>query len=148
MKPLDVKAAAQLFKVARSTLYTKMDKGELSRRQDKKLDFAELVRVFGEPGDRQTRQEKTLEVSELAQTFKETPEVLTRHAEREAELLARVAELEANLQATRQNLEKAEERENWFREQFGKMTDVIKLLEAPKIPEPAEKKSFWARLWG
>jgi hypothetical protein len=147
MKPLDIKTSARLFKVARSTLYNKIDKGELSRRPDGKLDFAELVRVYGEPGDRQTRQEKTQEASELVQTFQDTPEVLTRHAEREAELLARVAELEATLQATRQNLEKSEERENWFRDQFGKMTDVMKLLEAPKIQE-SPKRSFWKNLFG
>ena len=150
MKPLDLKTSARLFKVARSTLYTKIDKGELSRRADGKMDFAELVRVFGEPGDRQTRQEKTQETSELAQTLHETPDTLTRHVERESELLARVAELEAKLEATRENLEKSEARENWLRDHADKLTDTIKLLEAPKPIEPTEpavKKSFWGSLF-
>lgn len=146
MTPLDIKAAAKLFKVARSTLYTKIDKGELSRRQDGKLDFVELVRVLGEPGSRQTRQEKTEELSELARTLHETPGVTAGHAQREAELVARVAELEASLQATRESLAKSEERENWFRTQMDKLTDTIKLLEAPKKEDHPPQKGFWARM--
>jgi hypothetical protein len=52
MKPLDIKTAPTLFKVARSTIYTNIKNGKLSRRSDRKVDFVELVRVFGEPSDK------------------------------------------------------------------------------------------------
>ena len=54
---LDIKAAATLYKMARSTIYNKMEKGELSRLPNGKLDYVELLRVFGEPTNRKTRQE-------------------------------------------------------------------------------------------
>lgn len=145
MQPLDIKASSKLFKVARSTIYAKMDKGELSRRPDGKLDFVELMRVFGEPSDRATRQEKTERVSELVQTLHTTQSDTARLAEREAELEKAIEELKAENARKDELLREAKDREKWLQEQFGKLTDTMKLLEAPK-PKEEEKKGFWKRL--
>ena len=146
MQPLDLKASAKLFKVARSTLYAKLEKGELSRRPDGKLDFVELVRVFGEPSDRATRQEKTARVSDLVHTLHTTKDDTTRHAEREAELEKRVTELQLALTAKDELLQQAKDREKWMQEQFGKLTETIKLLEPPKKTEE-EPKGFWKKFF-
>ena len=54
MTLLSVSEAARALGVARSTIYDKVNDGELTRRPDKRLDSADLIRVFGEfsaPGD-------------------------------------------------------------------------------------------------
>ena len=41
--------AAKEWGVSRTTIYQKVNDGELSRTADKKIDIAEMLRVFGEP---------------------------------------------------------------------------------------------------
>lgn len=41
--------AAKEWGVSRTTIYQKVSDGELSRTVDKKIDIAEMLRVFGEP---------------------------------------------------------------------------------------------------
>lgn len=41
--------AAKEWSVSRTTIYHKINEGELSRTNDKKIDVAEMLRVFGEP---------------------------------------------------------------------------------------------------
>ena len=41
--------AAKEWGVSRTTIYQKFNDGELSRTADKKIDTAEMIRVFGEP---------------------------------------------------------------------------------------------------
>jgi hypothetical protein len=142
MKPLDIKTASALFKVARSTIYSKIDKGELSRRSDKKLDFVELVRVFGEPSDRQTKHEKTQDITEHTKTQKDTKASTSLYEEREANLKVRIRELEDGLHTSK-------EREAWMQGQIDKLTDAVKLLNAPKTDEQTPKKQgFFGRLFG
>lgn len=147
MQTLDIKAAAKLFKVARSTIYTRLEKGELSRSEDGKINFVELVRVLGEPGKRETRQEKTERVSELFQTLHTTDTDAIRHEEREAELKKELAEIKLKLAEKDELLNEAREREKWLQNQFGKLTETIKLLEAPK-PQEEKKQGFWKKIFG
>ena len=46
---ISVTKAAQQWGVSRTTIYQKVNDGELSRTADKKIDTAEMLRVFGEP---------------------------------------------------------------------------------------------------
>ena len=41
--------AAKQWGVSRTTIYQKVNDGELSRTSDKKIDVSEMLRVFGEP---------------------------------------------------------------------------------------------------
>ncbi|WP_227678803.1 helix-turn-helix domain-containing protein [Psychrobacter faecalis] len=41
--------AAKEWGVSRTTIYQKVNDGELSRTADKKIDVSEMLRVFGEP---------------------------------------------------------------------------------------------------
>lgn len=142
MKPLDIKTASSLFKVTRATIYAKIKNGTLSRRSDKKLDFVELVRVFGEPSDRQTLQEKRQEVSNVVQSIQNEKLNTSIHEEREAMQAQRIRELEDSLQ-------KAEERETRLMAQLDKLTDTVKLLNAPKMDEePPKKRGFFGRIFG
>lgn len=46
---ISVTKAAKEWGVSRTTIYQKVSDGELSRTADKKIDIAEMLRVFGEP---------------------------------------------------------------------------------------------------
>ena len=46
---ISVTKAAKEWRVSRTTIYQKVNDGELSRTADKKIDTAEMFRVFGEP---------------------------------------------------------------------------------------------------
>ena len=46
---ISVTKAAKEWGVSRTTIYQKVNNGELSRAADKKIDTAEMLRVFGEP---------------------------------------------------------------------------------------------------
>lgn len=46
---ISVSEASKRWAVSRTTIYKKIDDGELSRNSDKKIDTAEMLRVFGSP---------------------------------------------------------------------------------------------------
>lgn len=46
---ISVTKAAKEWGVSRTTIYQKVNDGELSRNSDKKIDTSEMLRVFGEP---------------------------------------------------------------------------------------------------
>ena len=46
---ISVTKASKEWGVSRTTIYQKINDGELSRTSDKKIDTAEMLRVFGEP---------------------------------------------------------------------------------------------------
>ena len=46
---ISVTKAAKEWGVSRTTIYQKVNDGELSRAADKKIDVSEMLRVFGEP---------------------------------------------------------------------------------------------------
>lgn len=46
---ISVTKAAKQWGISRTTIYQKVNDGELSRAADKKIDTAEMFRVFGEP---------------------------------------------------------------------------------------------------
>lgn len=46
---ISVTKAAKEWGVSRTTIYQKINDGELSRTADKKIDTSEMLRVFGEP---------------------------------------------------------------------------------------------------
>ena len=46
---ISVTKAAKEWAVSRTTIYQKVNDGELSRTADKKIDTSEMLRVFGEP---------------------------------------------------------------------------------------------------
>ena len=46
---ISVTKAAKEWGISRTTIYQKVNDGELSRTADKKIDVSEMLRVFGEP---------------------------------------------------------------------------------------------------
>ncbi|GAA0324899.1 plasmid replication DNA-binding protein [Psychrobacter aestuarii] len=56
---ISVTKAAKQWGVSRTTIYQKINEGELSRTADKQIDTSEMIRVFGEPAAKK-RTEQTM----------------------------------------------------------------------------------------
>ena len=60
---ISVTKAAKEWGVSRTTIYQKVNNGDISRTADKKIDAAEMLRVFGEPVSKK-RTEQSVDSSE------------------------------------------------------------------------------------
>ena len=49
MKKMTVGELSKLYGIHRQSIYKRINKGDLSKSADGKIDFAEAIRVFGEP---------------------------------------------------------------------------------------------------
>jgi alpha-mannosidase len=144
---INIKAAAEMVKVSRTTIYEKLKSGELSKSATGKIDTSELLRVFGSPADRHTKQEEKTHIEQLKSTLN------TEHFTKQLLDTTEKEGLKAQIKTLEDALSKAYERENqhieqvqWQRQHIDKLTDTIKLLEPPK---PQEKpRGFFSRLFG
>ncbi len=116
MKKLSVSELAKLYGYSRQAIYAHINKGNLSKSSDGLIDFAEALRVFGEP------QNKNVTVNQSQSTNSQN---LT-----EVDLLKRQVDmLEKQLNQAVQRENQALERESFYQEQIEAMQ---RLLEAPK----------------
>lgn len=110
---LNIKQAIDFTNKSKSTIYSKINSGELSRNSNGMLDTSELLRVFGSP---KTKNEQE----------KQAPLNNEKNLETEVNYLQKqVASLE-------KSLSEAKEREQWLQNQVASVTDAIKLLDFPK----------------
>ena len=135
---ISISEAAKMMKVSRNTIYEKFRSGELSRCPSGKVETSEVFRVFGDTSGRHTRQEQKT----FAQSVQSTP--AEQDSKTEQLYQAQIKTLEEALKQAREQIAKAEDREQWQRGQIEKLTDTIKLLEAPK--PNIKPKSFLDRL--
>jgi hypothetical protein len=109
MKALSVIELSQLYGMNRQSIYKRINKGDLSKNSDGKIDLSEAIRVFGEPSN------KNNNVTTLQST--------TVQKETEVDIL-------------KKQLELAHEREVFQREQLeakdNQIEAIQRLLEAPK----------------
>ena len=145
MAKLSISDAAKAAGIARSTLYEKINAGEVSRGPDKTIDTAELVRVFGElkddrPADgvgqggevnEPKRAAHALWLQELADRQQDQIERLQATVDRQAEQL-------------READERAAEERRGLLNQLDRMT---LLLPAPESG-PESSRGFWSRMLG
>lgn len=124
MKALSVIELAKLYGMNRQSIYKRINKGDLSKNSDGKIDLAEAIRVFGEPSHRSNPYVTTLQ-----------PPTVQKSAE--------VDTLKQQIDMLQKQLELAQEREQFQREQLKSKDDQIYslqlLLGAPKPQEPSEK---------
>jgi hypothetical protein len=119
MKALSVIELAKLYGMNRQSIYKRINKGDLTKNSDGKIDFAEAIRAFGEPSQR-SNQNVTLQ-SQATQN--ETESYVLRQ----------------QVDMLQKQLELAQEREQFQREQLQAKDDQIfslqLLLGAPKPPQ-------------
>lgn len=116
MKALSVIELSQLYGMNRQSIYKRINKGDLSKNSDGKIDLSEAIRVFGEPSN------KNSNVTTLQSTA----------VQKETE----VDMLKQQVDILKKQLELAHEREVFQREQLeakdNQIEAIQRLLEAPK----------------
>ena len=116
MKALSVIELSQLYGMNRQSIYKRINKGDLSKNSDGKIDLSEAIRVFGEPSN------KNDNVTTLQSTA----------VQKETE----VDMLKQQVDILKKQLELAHEREVFQREQLeakdNQIEAIQRLLEAPK----------------
>lgn len=120
MKALSVIELSKLYGMTRQAVYKQINKGNLTKNSDGKIDLAEAIRVFGEPSQR---------VNPLQST--------------DTQKLSEVHLLEQQVHMLQKQLEIAQEREQFQREELKAKNDQLqakdeqieslqRLLGAPK----------------
>lgn len=116
MKALSVIELAELYGMNRQSIYKRINKGDLSKNSDGKIDLSEAIRVFGEPSN------KNSNVTTLQSTS----------VQKETE----VDMLKQHVDILKKQLELAHDREIFQREQLeakdNQIEAIQRLLEAPK----------------
>jgi len=116
MKALSVIELAELYGMNRQSIYKRINKGDLSKNSDGKIDLSEAIRVFGEPSN------KNSNVTTLQST--------TVQKETEVDMLKQQVDI------LKKQLDLAHEREIFQREQLeakdNQIEAIQRLLEAPK----------------
>ena len=116
MKKLSVSELAKLYGYSRQAIYAHINKGNLSKGSDGLIDFAEALRVFGEPHKKDTTVNQSQSINSQNLT--------------EVDLLKRQVDmLEKQLNQAVQRENQSLERESFYQEQIEAMQ---RLLEAPK----------------
>lgn len=117
MKSLSVIELAKLYGMNRQSIYKRINKGDLSKNSDGKIDLSEAIRVFGEPSQR----------SNTHVTAVQSP---TLQKSAEVDILSRQVDM------LQKQLELAQEREVFQREELKAKNEQIeslqRLLGAPK----------------
>ena len=116
MKKLSVSELAKLYGYSRQAIYAHIKKGNLSKGSDGLIDFAEALRVFGEPHKKDT----TVNQSQSINSQNLTEFDLLK-------LQVDILEKQLNQALFREN--QSLERESFYQEQIEAMQ---RLLEAPK----------------
>ena len=120
MKALSVIELAKLYGMNRQSIYKRISKGDLSKNNDGKIDLAEAIRVFGEPSQRVTTVQSQA-------TWKQTESYI----------------LEQQVDFLKKQLELAQEREAFQREELKAKNEQIeslqRLLGAPKPQQHVEQ---------
>lgn len=124
MKAISVLELAKLYGMNRQSIYKRINKGDLTKNSDGKIDFAEAIRVFGEPSQRNS-QNVTLQ---------------SQATQKSAELDI----MRQQVDMLKKQLELAQEREIFQREQLQAKDDQIfslqLLLGAPNTEHVAGEK--------
>jgi len=140
---MSITQSAQVFKTTRQTIHEKIRTGAISKNEHGKIDFSEMLRVFGEPTSRNKK------------SFTVSSSILQGETNR---LQERVNALENDLQNQRERREDAEKRAERAEAQTDRLlfqvehlTQTLKLLETPKNQDHSSqsetKKGILRRLW-
>ena len=123
MKALSVIELAKLYGMNRQSIYKRINKGDLSKNSNGKIDLSEAIRVFGEPSQRSTK-----------------------NVTLQSQAIQKSAELDIMRQQVdmlQKQLELAQEREQFQREELKAKNEQIeslqRLLGAPKPQSQVEQ---------
>jgi len=85
MKALSVIELAELYGMNRQSIYKRINKGDLSKNSDGKIDLSEAIRVFGEPSSKiknvTTLQSTSLQKETEVDMLKQQVDILKKQLE-------------------------------------------------------------------
>ena len=141
---VSITSAAELLGISRNTLYQAIRDGKLSKTGNGKIDSSELLRVFSHVKKNTKKQEiEHFEILKSTLNAEQNEVHITEH-----QLNIEKEELyKSQIKMLEEALKQAQEREQWQLNHIDKLTDTIKLLEAPKETVHIEKKGFFKRLF-
>lgn len=149
MPQVSVSEAARLAGISRSHLYKNYIKqGLISVVRDHQgqpqIDISELLRVFGEIQKNTALSSKT-QVEDRSEIQVRTPKIQLKTQENttETQVQIQVAALESELKLLREQLAKADEREQFYQQQLKDLTQTIKFLEYKPEPPPRRWWQWW-----
>lgn len=121
---MSVGELSKLYGIHRQSIYKRINKGDLSKSADGKIDFAEAIRVFGEPDGR--------------------GDVVTTVQSTQVQMDTQVDKLQLQVEMLEKQLKKAEETEQFLKDQIKEKDTSIHLLQtllsAPKPKDSTLKK--------
>lgn len=149
MPQVSISEAARLAGISRSNLYKNYIKQGLisvvrDHQDHPQIDISELLRVFGEIQKNTALSSKT-QVEDTLETQQVTPKthLNTQESTTEIQVQIQVAALESELKLLREQLAKADEREQFYQQQLKDLTQTIKLLEYKPEPPPCRWWQWW-----
>ncbi|TXH77725.1 MAG: hypothetical protein E6Q85_02725 [Thiothrix sp.] len=149
MPQVSVSEAARLAGISRSHLYKNYIKQGLisvvrNHQGHPQIDVSELLRVFGEIQKNTALSSKT-QVEDRSEIQVRTPKIQLKTQENttETQVQIQVAALESELKLLREQLTKADEREQFYQQQLKGLTQTIKLLEHHPEPPPRRWWQWW-----
>lgn len=146
---VNVSQAAKLANISRDTFYKNyINKGRISVSRDGRnrpmVDTSEILRVFGN-----LHTDTVRDSTNQTQGYTEKRCTNTTFAPLETAKLQQLEQenqhLKARLAELQQLHQEAKDREQWQRGQIEKLTDTLKLLEAPKTT--ANSRRVWWKFW-
>ena len=174
MKKLSVSELAKLYGYSRQAVYAHINKGNLSKGSDGLIDFAEALRVFGEPQknnstvnqSQSTNSQNLTEVDLLKRQVDILEKQLNQAVQRENQSLERESFYQEQIEAMQRLLEAPKPNMNTFTDQKSNQDiatdprlesepnyDGLTTLENKRIPVPEhieqepEKRGFWSRFF-
>lgn len=149
MPQVSVSEAARLAGISRSHLYKNYIKQGLisivrNHQGQPQIDVSELLRVFGEI-QKNTHLSSKTQVEDRSEIQVRTPKIQLKTQENttETQVQIQVAALESELKLLREQLAKADEREQFYQQQLKNLTQTIKLLEHHPEPPPHPWWQWW-----
>ena len=174
MKKLSVSELAKLYGYSRQAVYAHIKKGSLSKGSDGLIDFAEALRVFGEPQknnstvnqSQSTNSQNLTEVDLLKRQVEILEKQLNQAVQRENQSLERESFYQEQIEAMQRLLEAPKANMTTFTDQKSNQDiatdprlesepnyDGLTTLENKRIPVPEhieqepEKRGFWSRFF-
>ncbi len=156
MKALSVIELAQLYGMNRQSIYKRINKGDLSKNSDGKIDFSEALRVFGEPSHnnkdvttlQSTSVQKETEVDMLKQQVDILKKQLELAHEREVFQREQLATKDNQIEAIQRLLAQVQSEPITDNTKHDGLTTEIKRIPVPEHVEPEpEKRGFWSRFF-
>ena len=110
---------SKLYGIHRQSIYKRINKGDLSKSADGKIDFAEAIRVFGDPDGRE--------------------DAVTTVQSTQVQMETQVDKLHLQVEMLEKQLKKAEETEQFLKDQIKEKDTSIHLLQTLlSAPEPKD----------